>query len=391
MYFKKTEEIRLRGKIMVEIKEVRTKKDQRVFVALPSKMYKNIPQAIPDLISDEIDNFNPNKNPAYEYCRTKQFLAYQNGRCVGRIAGIINYAANNKWDKKRIRFSRVDFIDDYEVSAALFQAVEDWGRSEGLTEIHGPIGFCDMDQEGMLVEGFEEEGMFITIYNHPYYVKHMEALGYCKDTDWLEYQVTLPKEPDEKLSRLSEAVLRRNKLRLFEAKRKSEIKPYVEKVFELCNICYEKLYGTVELTPKQIQKYYNQFIVLVNAQYVKLIFDSEDQLVGFGLAMPSLNKAVKRSNGRLFPFGWLRILNAPYVKAKVLDLYLIGVLPHMQNKGLTAVLMNSMSETARRNGIEYAETGPELESNQQVQALWKHYETRQHKRRRCWIKNINEG
>lgn len=373
---------------MVEIREVRTRKERRVFAALPTKMYREVAQSIPDLISDEISNFNPKKNPAYEYCRTKQYLAYKNGKCVGRIAGIINNAANDKWSTKRIRFTRVDFIDDPEVSSALIAAVEEWGRSEGLTEIHGPIGFCDMDQEGMLIDGFEEEGMFITVYNPPYYVKHLEALGYRKDTDWMEFKITLPKQPNHKLNQLSEAVLKKNRLRLYEPKNKAEIKPYIAKIFELYNVAYAKLYGTVELTQQQIKKYYDQFILLVNAQYVKIIFDDKNQLVGFGLAMPSLNKAVKRSNGRLLPFGWLRLLRAPYARVKVLDLYMIGVLPHMQNKGLTAVLMNSMAETARKNGIDYAETGPELENNHQVQALWKHYETRQHKRRRCWIKNI---
>lgn len=371
---------------MVEIREVKTKKEQRIFAEFPVRMYQEVPQAIPDLIEDEISNFDPRKNPAYEYCRTKQFLAYKDGECVGRIAGIISKAANDKWNTKRIRFSRVDFIDDFEVSKALFDAVESWGAEEGLAEIHGPIGFCDMDQEGMLVEGFEEDGMFLTIYNYPYYIKHMEAMGFVKDTDWMEFQVFLPKEPDGRLDQLSEAVLKKNKLMLVEPKNRREIKPYVLKVFDLLNIAYANLYGTVELSQKQIIKYYNQFILLVNAEYLKLLIDEKDQLVGFGLAMPSMNRAVKRSKGRLIPIGWYRILRAPYAKAKVLDLYLIGVVPHMLNKGLTAVLMNSMAASARKNGIEYAETGPELETNHQVQALWKHYETRQHKRRRCWIK-----
>ena len=287
-------------------------------------MYRDVPQAIPDLISDEISNFNPKKNPAYEYCRTKQFLAYKDGSCVGRIAGIINEAANEKWNTRRIRFTRVDFIDDQEVSAALFKAIEDWGCSEGLDEIHGPIGFCDMDQEGMLIEGFEEEGMFITIYNHPYYRKHLEALGYTRDIDWVEFQVFLPKEPDKKMDQLSAAVLKKYKIRLYEPTHRRELKPYLMKIFELYNTTYATLYGTVLLSEKQIMKYYKQFILMVNAEYVKLLFDENDTLVGFGLAMPSMNRAVKSCNGRLFPFGWYSILRAPFVKAKVLDLYLVG-------------------------------------------------------------------
>ncbi len=373
---------------MLEIREVKTKKEQLVFATFNTKMYQDIPEAIPKLITDELNIFNPKKNPAYEYCRTKQFLAYRDDNCVGRIAGIINKAANDKWYTKRIRFSRVDFIDDEEVSAALFQAVRNWGLEEGLTEIHGPIGFNDMDQEGMLVEGFDEESMFITIYNYPYYIKHMERLGFQKDTDWIEYQVRIPKEPDERMDLLSAAVLRKHKLKLVEPQTRNQIKPYITKIFDLYNIAYENLYGTVKLSYKQIMKYYDEFILLINPKFVKLLVDDNGQLVGFGLAMPSLNKAVKKSGGRLFPFGWYHLLRAPYTETKVLDLYLVGVLPHMQNKGLTAILMNSMASTARKNGFEIAETGPELEDNHQVQALWKHYETRQHKRRRCWIRTI---
>ena len=282
----------------------------------------------------------------------------------------------------------MDFIDDYEVSTALFKAVEDWGRKEGLTQLHGPIGFNDMDQEGMLVEGFEEESMFITIYNHPYYIKHLENLGFIGDTDWVEYQVKIPKEADERMDLLAKAVLRKHKLKLVEPSTRNQIKPYITKIFDLYNIAYENLYGTVKLSYRQIMKYYDEFILLINPKFVKLLVDENGLLVGFGLAMPSLNKAAKKSGGRLFPFGWYHLLRAPYAKSKVLDLYLVGVLPNMQNKGLTAILMNSMADTARREGFEIAETGPELENNHQVQALWKHYDTKQHKRRRCWIKSI---
>jgi GNAT superfamily N-acetyltransferase len=376
------------GVTMVEIREVTTKKEQKIFATFPAKLYKKVPQAIPDLILDEINTFNPKKNPAYDYCSVKQFLAYKEGKCVGRIAAIISHAANLKWETKRIRFSRVDFIDDYEVSAALFEAVEDWGRSLGLAEIHGPIGFSDMDQQGMLVDGFKEESMFITIYNHPYYVQHLEKLGYGKDIDWMEFKVTIPKEADERMNKLSEAVLKRSKITLVEVKSRSEIKAYIPQVLELLNICYSHLYGTVNLTEAQIQKYVNEYIMLINPEYVKLLVDENKELIGFGLGMPSLSKAVKKSGGRLFPFGWYHIMRAPYAKTKILDLYLVGVLPKYQNKGLTAALLNSMSASARKNGLMYAETGPELETNHQVQSLWKHYEAVNHKRRRCYIKKL---
>lgn len=381
-------ECMLKGWTMVEIREVTTKRERKIFAAFHADMYKDNPHAIPDIVSDEYNNFHPNKNPAYDYCSVKQFLAYKDGRCVGRIAGIISHAANEKWGTRRIRFSRVDFVDDCEVTSALFKAVEDWGKEQGLDEIHGPIGFCDMDQEGMLIDGFDRDGMFITIYSHPYYVKHLEDLGYVKDIDWMEYCVRLPKEPNDRLNGLSKAVLKKYKVTLLEPASRKELKPYILSVFRVLNETYHNLYGTVEITDAQIDKYYNQFILLINPDYVKLLLDVNNELVGFGLAMPSMNAAVKKSNGRLFPLGWYRLLRAPYAKTEVLDLYLIGVVPRMQNKGLTAVLIQSMAESARKNGIKYAETGPELETNNQVQALWKHFETEQHIRRRCWIKKL---
>lgn len=373
---------------MIEVREVSTRRERKLFASFNADMYKHVPQAIPDLVSDEYNNFNPKKNPAFEYCKVKQFLAFKDGKCVGRIAGIINEAANKKWNTKRIRFSRVDFIDDPEVSEALFKAVEDWGRSEGLTQIHGPIGFCDLDQQGMLIEGFDRIGMFITIYNYPYYVKHMERLGFVKDVDWIENLIKMPDKPNDKLSELSEVVLKRFNLKLIEPKSKKEIKPYLPKVFDLLNVAYSHLYGTVELTKAQIMKYYRQFITIINTDYVKLIVDENCELVGFGLAAPSMILAVKKSNGRLFPFGWYRILRSVHAKVDGLELFLIGVVPKMQNKGLTAVLLHSMTESARKNGIKFAETGPELENNHQVLSLWKHYEHEQHKRRRCWVKDL---
>lgn len=373
---------------MVEVREVRTRKERKIFAGFNERMYRNVPQAIPDMISDERDNFNPKKNPAFAFCEVKCWLAFRDGEPVGRIAGIVNRAANEKWKTKRIRFSRVDFIDDREVSEALFQAVEEWGRSLGLQEIHGPIGFCDMDQEGMLIEGFEEEGMLITIHNAPYYREHLEALHYQKDVDWLEFRIQVPEQGPETLRRLNERALKRYHLRLLEVRSRREIKPYIVKAFDLLNRTYNGLYGTVPLTPDLIRKYYRQFMLLINPAYVKLLVDEEDCPVGLGFAVPSLNRAAKKSKGRLFPWGWYRILRAPFRNAEILDLYLIGVAPEYQNKGLTAVLLYAMAEEARRRGIRFAETGPELESNRQVQGLWKFFETRQHRRRRCFVKSL---
>lgn len=373
---------------MIQVREVRTRKEQKIFAGLHEKMYRDVPGAIPELLSDEMDNFNPQKNPAYEFCQVKQWIAWRDGAPVGRVAGIINQAANEKWGNRRIRFTRLDFEDDPAVSQALLHAVEEWGRSQGLTEIHGPIGFCDMDQEGMLVEGFEEEGMLITIHNAPYYPAHMEALGYRKDVDWLEFQIQVPEKKMEKMQRLQDRVLQRCRLQLLEPKSKWELRPYVRKAFDLLDLTYQNLYGTVPLTARMVKKYYQQFMFLIRPAYVKLILDEAGDLVGLGMAVPSVSRAVKKSRGRLFPLGWLRLLQSLYGKNPVLDLYLVGVIPEYQKKGLTAVLLHSMTEEARRRGVRLAETGPELESNTQVQSLWKYYEARQHRRRRCWMKAL---
>lgn len=373
---------------MVEIQEVRTRRQRAQFAKFPIRMYRDCPYYIPDLISDEIDNFNPKKNPAYDYCEARCFLAKRDGKIVGRVAAIVSRAANEKWNTRRIRFSRLDFIDDLEVSSALLKAVEQWGRELGMDQIHGPIGFCDLDQEGMLVEGFDRPSLFFTIYNYPYYTDHMKALGYEKDVDWVEYLLTVPKEVDPRVQRLSDVVLKRYKLTLLTPKSRREIRPYVLPVLEIINQAYSELYGTVELSQRHLEKYYKQFILLINPQYLRILVDRDQKPVGFGLALPSLNTAVKKSGGRLFPFGWYRVLRAPFQKSRVLDLYLIGVLPHMRGKGLTAVLMDSLTRTAIENGVEVAETGPELETNEQVQAMWKNYEAEQHKRRRCWKKAL---
>ncbi len=373
---------------MIQVREVRTQKEQKIFAVFHEKMYRDVPGAIPELIADEMDNFNPQKNPAYDFCQVKQWIAWQDGVPVGRVAGIINRAANEKWGTRRVRFTRLDFKDDPEISRALLEAVEEWGRSQGLAEIHGPIGFCDMDQEGMLVEGFEEEGMLITIHNAPYYPAHMETLGYRKDVDWLEFQIRVPRDKMEKMQRLQERVLQRYHLRLLEPHSKRELRPYVLKAFDLLDRTYQNLYGTVPLTAGLVRKYYQQFMLLIHPAYVKLILDEEGCLVGLGMAAPSVSRAVKKSRGRLLPWGWLRLLRALYGKNPVLDLYLVGVVPEYQKKGLTAVLLHSMTEEARRRGFQVAETGPELETNTQVQSLWKYYEARQHRRRRCWIKEL---
>ena len=373
---------------MVIIKEVKTRKQLRTFAGFNEKMYRNVPQAMPDIIIDEMNNFNPKKNPAYEYAESRQWLAYKDGKCVGRIGAIISHKANKKWDRKRIRFTRVDFIDDYEVSEALFKTVEDWGRERGLEAIHGPMGFCDLDQQGMLIEGFDYDGIFITINNAPYYKEHMERLGYGKSVDWIENRIKIPTKTPEIFDKMTERVLKENKLKVVEIKNRFQLRKYIKYIFDVVNDTEKELYGEVDLSDAQIRKYVKQFIMMVNVRFISLIVNEKDEMVGIGVTVPSMGHASKKSHGRLFPFGWARLLYAPYSKPETLELYLVGVRDAYKNKGLPLILMNQTLKSAMKDGMKYAETGPMLEDNIKVQSMWKRFDKIQHRRRRCWIKEL---
>ncbi|MBQ3596333.1 MAG: GNAT family N-acetyltransferase [Clostridia bacterium] len=372
----------------VQIKEVVNKKQLKTWVQFPNKMYKDNPNFVPFLSMDEMDTFNPKKNPAYEFCETRLFLAYKEGKVVGRIGGLINHAYNKKWNKNAIRYTRFDFIDDFEVSSALFNAVVCWGKERGYTEIMGPIGFTDMDHEGMLVEGFDQFNMSITFYNHPYYIDHMDKLGLRKDIDWVEYLLTVPEKPDERMSRISEHVLKKNGLTYVTYKDRKSLRADVKEAFELVDVCFSVLYGTVPLTPKVIDKVADDYVPIINLDYVCSIKDREGKIIGFGALCPSMAKALKKSNGKLFPFGMFRVLKALNGKNDVLEMYFVAVAPEYQKLGIPAILINGLLAKCIENGVKYCETGPELETNADVQSMWKTFESKQHKRRRCFIKEI---
>jgi len=375
----------------VEIREVTSKAALRRFVNYPNVLYKDVEQFVPAFYSDDLDDWSPKKNPAFSYCEAKCFLAYRDGKIVGRIGAILSHKANETWNTKRMRFSQVDFIDDREVSAALFGAVEDWAREKGMKQVHGPLGFCDLDREGMLVEGFDCRSMFITYYNHPYYLNHLTALGYIKDTDWVENLITLPprdSETAQKLSRLSEWVLKRKKLHKAPITSRNQVTvKHIEQVFHLVNKAYAPLYGVVELTENQIRKYARKFLPLVDPRLLSLVMDEQENLVAFGVCVPSMAEALKRCRGRLFPTGWFGVLKSLRIN-DTLDMLLIAVDPDLQGSGINAVVMDHILEGAAKIGIVYAETGPTLETNDKVQSQWKFFEHRQHKRRRCFIKNL---
>lgn len=370
----------------ITIREVRTRKDLRRFIKFPFTLYRKNKYWIPRLWMDEWNTLDPNKNPAFEHCRVKYLIAEKDGRPAGRIAGIINEKYIEKWGQKHCRFGWFDFVDDIDVSGALLGAIESWARENGLSSVHGPLGFTDMDPEGMLIDGFEELGTMATMYNHPYYPQHMEKLGYSKDVDWVEFEVKTPKEIPERVVRLQELVLKRSKLRIVERKKKY-LRHYARKMFDLINEAYNDLYGFVTLTDKQIETYIDQYFGFIHPEYVHFIVDGEDNLIAFGIAMPSLSRALQRSKGRIFPFGFVHLLWALKFP-KQIDMLLVAVRPDYQARGITAILMTEMTRNALKHGIISAETNVELETNTQVQAIWKPYDARQHKRRRCYIKAI---
>lgn len=372
----------------VLIKEVVTKSDLKKWVDFPNKLYKDVPNYVPFLMTDEIGTFSKDKNPAYDFCETKLFLAYKDGKIVGRIGGLINHAYNKKWNKNAIRFTRFDFIDDEEVSQALFNEVVKWGKQNKLTSIMGPIGFTDLDHEGMLVEGFDELNMSITFYNHPYYLKHMEKLGLVKDVDWVEYQITIPSEINPKIEKLSNHLLKKNGYSLVTYTDRKVLKQDAYEAFKVVDEAFSVLYGTVPLTDKVIDNAINDYIPIVNLKYIVSIKDGQGKIIGFGVLVPSIAKALKKSNGRLFPLGIFRMLKALQGKNDVLEMFFVAVKEEHQKRGIPGIMMNHLLKVCIENGVKYCETGPELETNISVQSLWKSFMTRQHKRRRCFTKEI---
>jgi GNAT superfamily N-acetyltransferase len=373
----------------VEIKEVTSKKELKQFVKFSHKLYKGNPYYVPGLIEEEMMTLDKVKNPAFEVCDAIYYLAYKDGEIAGRIAGIINRSSNEVWKEKKARFGFVDFIDDNEVVDALFGAVEKWAHEQGMEDVQGPLGFTDMDHEGMLIEGFDQLGTMATIYNYPYYPKHMERLGYIKDQDWCEYKIYIPESVPEKHLRIGEIVMKRFGLKIMKFKNAKEIMPYAKNVFHTLNAAYAPLYGFAPLTEKQIDYYVNMYIPMLRFEMVTLIVkEADNSVAGFGISLPSLSRAMQKADGHLFPFGWIPLLKALKSKPKVIDLYLTGVMPEYQNKGVNALLFNDLIPVYQRLGVVYAETNPELETNNAVQAQWEYFKREHHKTRRAFTKKI---
>ncbi len=371
----------------VKIKEVSNLKDLKTFIRFPNLLYRKNSFWVPPLFVDEYNTLRQDKNPAFEHCEAKYWLAYSQGRIVGRIAGIINHLHIEKWQQNYMRFGWIDFIDDTVVSEALLKTVESWAIEKGKIAVHGPLGFTDLDNEGMLVQGFEELGTLATIYNYPYYVTHMEKMGYKKDIDWIEYEVLVPSQPNETIARIADTVMRRYKLKKLEARKKKELLPYSQELFQLIDDTYQQLYGVVPLTKKQVDTYIKQYFGFIKPEFVPVILDQNNHMVAFGITMPSISKALQKSKGKLFPFGFIYLLKA-LKKNDRADLYLVAVKPEFQGKGVNAILIHMMNGVYNKLGITKVESNPELETNLLVQKQWKYFEKRQHKRRRCFIKHF---
>jgi GNAT superfamily N-acetyltransferase len=372
----------------IEIRRVTTSRDLKVFKRIPFALYKDCPYWVPPISFDEDNTLRKDKNAAFEFCEAEYWIAYKDGRPVGRIAGIINQRAMDKWGNKNARFGWIDFIEDFEVAKALVTTVEDWARSKGMEALVGPLGFTDLDREGMLVEGFNELSTYAMIYNHPYYPQYIERLGYGKDVDWLEYEVKVPASIPEKARRVQDLIEKRTGIHEYIWKSKKVlVDKFSKDIFHLINEAYAELYGTFVLTEKQIDGYIDQYLGFADPRFVKFVVDKDDHMVAFGIAMPSLSRALQECNGRLIPFGWISLLRA-LKHPKTIDMYLVAVRPEYKARGVIAFLMTSLAQSCIEAGVVSTETNAELETNVEVQGMWKDFERRQHKRRRCFKKAL---
>ncbi len=371
----------------IEIQEVSTNSQLRQFIEFPNHLYKGNRRYIPALTFDEMNTLRKGKNPAFEYCESRYWLAKMDNKIVGRIAAIINHRHNIKTDRKQIRFGWLDFIDNVEVSRLLFEQVEKWAIEKELNFIHGPIGFTDFDKAGLLIEGFDELSCFSTIYNFPYYASHLEQLNFRKDADWIQYEFEVPKEVPEKLQRYAKLLAQKYELKVVNATTPKELLPYSLDMFDAWEEAYAELYGFVPLNKEQIAAYTKQYFGFIRPEYVRFIVNSHNRVVAFAVCIPSLSGAFRKANGKLFPFGWWHIRKA-LKHNEVIEMYLIGIRHDYQGKGVTAILFNELNQTFIKHGFKKAIALPELEDNKRVKALWKYYEGRQHIRRRCYGKEI---
>lgn len=375
---------------MVTVRTVETSRDIKEFIEFPLRLYRDCPYFVPSLYSDEKKLL---KSPRItDTSETEFFLAEREGKTVGRIQGILQKQYNELHGERRVRFTRFDTVDDTEVSTALFEAIERWAESLGMTQICGPLGFTDMDREGLLIEGFSENSTYEEQYNFDYYQRHIESLGYEKEVDWLEFELRAPKAKNPMLEKVARRALEINKLHVADTDmpKKKYIEKYGDSFFDCLDECYSKLYGTVPISQEQRRELIEQFLLIINIKFAVFICDEKERVVAFGLCFPSIGDAIKKSGGRLTPSALVKLLSA--VKStKCIDLGLVAVRPEYQNSGVNAVLINGIADMLSSGKVEKCETNLNLETNAAVIAQWKYFDTRQHKRRRSYIKNIKKS
>ena len=371
----------------LELKQVKTHRELKRFINFQYHLYKGNAYWCPPLWMDEIKTLRKDKNPAFAHCEAAYWIAYRDNKPVGRIAGLINHSANKRWEEKLVRFGWIDFIDDPEVSETLIDTVAAWGKERGMTGIHGPLGFSDMDNEGMLIEGFDQLAIMTSIYNYPYYPVHMERMGFVKAADWVQYEFDIQDIP-EKFEKAKSLVEQRYNVHLVKTKKKKELLPYARKMFQMLNVAFDDLYGFVALTDEQMDGYTKQYFGFIRPEFVSFVVNEADDIVGFGISLPNLTYALQRSNGRLFPFGWYHLLKAMRTN-EIVDMYLLGVHPEYHGKGVAALFFYEMNKAYLDFGIKKAISSPQLDDNSKALSIWKNFSGRKNVLRRVWVREIN--
>ena len=379
------------NRMSVEIKEVRTRSELRKFVNFPELLYKDNPHYVPPLVFDQMDTLDQKKGAAQEFCESRLYLAYKDGKPAGRVAAIVNNLANSQWNHKEVRFGWYDFIDDAEVSSALMAKVEEFGREKGMESVVGPLGFTDFDPEGLLIEGYDELSTMALIYNHPYYVKHIEDLGFRKDADWIEYKIHIPEKLPDKVERVSAIISERAGVHVRRLTRKIiKEEDYGHKIFKLINECYKDLYNFTVLPDNMADKYLGFYLTILDLSFVSVVERNEDnEIVAFGITMPSIARALQKSRGKLVPFGWWYLLRSLFIRREEgVEMLLVGVKPEYQNTGLNSLVMVDLFKRFTRAGMKWAETNAILETNLKNQNQFKAYDPECKKRRRSYIKEL---
>lgn len=374
----------------IEIRSVSPdRKELKKYVKFGIDLYRGNDCYVPPLIFEEIETLMPSKNPAFDFCEAQSFMALRDGVPAGRITAIINRVVNERTGKREARFGFVDFVDDAEVVDALFRAAEEWSRQRGMTEMVGPMGFTDMDHEGMLIDGFDELGTMATIYNYPYYPVHMERMGYKPDVDWVEYRMTVPDSVPDKYLRIASLVERKYGFKTLHYTSRSRLKAdYGRAIFDLINVAYDGLYGYSPLSDRQIDYYIDKYLGILRLDCISVVVDKDGKLMAFGISIPSFSRALQRSGGRLWPLGWYHLLKAIHGKNDVVDLMLVAVSPEYQNMGVNAMVFADLLPTYIKNGYKFAESNLELADNASVQLQWQYFERRQHRRRRAFRRDL---